>query len=222
MLNNLVYEEALKLDKRSFIQMYWSILKREHLILFTFFVRNDYNLVPIKFARFIFLVCTDMALNVFFFSDKTMHQMYLDYGKYDFYLQIPQIIYSTIVSQLIECLLGFLSLTDKHFYEIKELDKDSRQRIVQILKCVKIKIVSFFVFTFLMLAFYWYTINCFCSIFVNTQITFIKDSITSFIIGLLYQIVLYLFPAILRIISLKACTTRLGFVFALSDIIPIF
>ena len=79
------YDSALQLDKRNFIEMYWSILKREHLIIFTFFIRNDHNLIPIKFSRFIFSVCTDMALNVFFFSDETMHKMYIDYGKYNFF-----------------------------------------------------------------------------------------------------------------------------------------
>ena len=52
-----------------------------------------------------------MALNVFFFADETMHKMFLDYGKYNFIQQIPQIIYSTIVSQLIELLL-FTSLIE--------------------------------------------------------------------------------------------------------------
>ena len=118
-LNNLEYDEALKLDKRNFLEMYWSILKREHLIIFTLFYRNDHNIEFVKYSRFIFFICTDMALNVFFFSDETMHKMFLDYGKYNFIQQIPQIVYSTIVSQLIEILLCFLSLTDKHFYQIK-------------------------------------------------------------------------------------------------------
>ena len=98
-LNDMEYDKALKSDKRNFIQIYWSILRREHLIIFTFFIRNDHNLVNIKYVRFIFLLCTDMALNVFFFSDETMHKMFLDYGKYNFIQQIPQIVYSTIVTQ---------------------------------------------------------------------------------------------------------------------------
>jgi hypothetical protein len=221
-LNNLEYEDALKLDKRNFFQIYWSILKREHLIIFTFFIRNDYNLVHIKFTRFIFLVCTDMALNVFFFSDETMHQMHLDYGKYNFLLQIPQIFYSTLVSQLIELFLCYLSLTDKHFYEIKALALSSKEKVFQIIKCVKIKIAFFFIFTFLMFAFYWYAVACFCSVYENTQSAFIKDSISSFVLGLLYPFILYLFPAIFRIIALKADKIKLGFVYTLSDIIPFF
>ena len=77
-LNNLDYILALKLDQRRFIDIYWSILKREHLIIFTFFIRNDHNILHIKLSRLVFLIVRDMALNVFFFSDETMHTMYLD------------------------------------------------------------------------------------------------------------------------------------------------
>ena len=120
-LNELEFNEAIKQDKRTFLQMYFYFIKREHRIIFTFFNCNDYNLISIKLSRFIFLFTTDMAMNVFFFSDDSMHKIFLNYGKYDVLQQIPQIIYSTIVSQLIEVFLCFLSLTDKHIYQIKNL-----------------------------------------------------------------------------------------------------
>ena len=97
-LNNLQFEEALILDNRNILQIFWSILKREHLILFTFFIHNDFNLFYIKIWRFVFLIASDMAMNALFFTDESMHKLYLSYGKYDFIQQIPQIVYSTIVS----------------------------------------------------------------------------------------------------------------------------
>ena len=220
-LNNMEYQKAKTLDKRAFIDIYWSIIKREHLIIFTFFIRNDHNIVFIKFSRFIFLVCTDMALNVFFFADETMHKMFLDYGKYNFLQQIPQIIYSKLVSQLIEVFLCYLSMTDKYFYEIKNSNDKSQNKIKQIIKCIKIKSLFFFIFTFLMFLFYWYVITCFCDIYENTQIAFIKDSLTSFALGLLYPFVLYLFPVTFRIIALRA-SAKLACLYIISDIIPFF
>ena len=223
-LNDLDYDDAIKLDKRGLCKTYWSILKREHIIIFTFFIRNDYNLVWVKFARFIFLVCTEMALNVFFFADETMHQMFLDYGKYNFVLQIVQIVISTIVSQFIEIFICFLSLTDKHFYEIKNLNETEKDKMFSIMQCAKRKITFFFIFTFIMFAFYWYSIACFCAVYRNTQSAFIKDSIFSFILGLLYPFILYFFPAVLRIISLRAGKAKLSCscLYKISDIIPFF
>ena len=224
-LNNLEYLEAIELDKRNILDVYWSTLKREHIILFTFFIRNDYNLVSIKFSRFIFLVCTDMAMNVFFFTDDSMHKVYKNYGKYDFVQQIPQIIYTTIVSQVLEVFLCFLSLTDKHFYQMKEIKnvQNNMNLIFRILRCVKIKLIGFYAFTLILFAFYWYLVSSFCAVYQNTQIIFIKDSISSFLLGLLYPFVLYIFPAILRVLSLKDREKkRFKVIFIISDIIPIF
>ena len=224
-LNELNYFEAINLDKRSFHQMYWSLLRREHILLITFFSYHDYNIIYVKLAKFIFLLCQDMAMNVVFFSDDSMHKLYLTYGKYDFLQQIPQIIYSTTISQLIEVFLCYLSFTDKHFYQIKSIKNQEMNKAIvfQVLRCVKLKLFGFFTFTFILFLFYWYFISAFCAVYQNTQIIFIKDSISSFLTGLLYPFLLYLFPAILRIISLKdSIKKRFKCIYKISDIIPIF
>ena len=224
-LNELDYIEALELDKRPFCKIYWSILRREHIIIFTFFIWNDYNLTYIKLSRFIFLLCTDMAMNVIFFSDDSMHKIYLNYGKYDFIQHIPQIIYSIIVSQLLEVFLSYLSMTDKHHYQIKHLQnqKENKILIFQILNKIKVKLLIFFIFTFILFVFYWYFISSFCAVYENTQIIFIKDSFSSFLTSQLYPFILYFFPAILRLIALKDSEKkRLSIVYKISDIIPIF
>ena len=105
-------------DNRTLFQIYFGTIKREHVLIFTFCNCNDYNLFPVKLTRFLFLIVGDMALNTFFFSDDSMHKLFLNYGKYNFIQQIPQITYSTIISLLIEVFLCYLSLTDKHFYLI--------------------------------------------------------------------------------------------------------
>jgi hypothetical protein len=220
-LNEMEYNEAVQLDKRPFFQMYWSILKREHMIIFLFYL-DDYNIPCIKFARAFFLICTDMALNVFFFSDDSMHKIYLNYGKYNFIQQIPQIVYTTIVSQLIQVFICFLSLTDKHVYQIKDLTKIKKNEIFHILNCIRIKLLGFFLVTIILFIFYWYLISTFCEIYINTQSAFIKDSIISLITGLLYPFALYLFPCILRKIALNDSNKRLKIIYKLSYIIPIF
>ena len=217
------YCEAAIYDKRSLLRTYWATLKREHLIIFTFISCKDYNLLYIKLSRFLFLVAGDMAFNVFFFSDDSMHKLFLNYGKYDFFQQIPQIVYSTIISQLIEVFLCFLSLTDKHIYQIKSvLRAANTNKIIKIIKCVYIKLISFYVFTFIFFALYWYIISVFCGVYRNTQIHFIKDSIISFSICLAYPFLLYFVSASLRIFSLKYPKRKLKCIYNLSSMIPFF
>ena len=222
-LNNLEYEKAVKLDKRTLFQIYFSTLKREHLIIFTFCNCNDYNLIFVKITRFIFLIVGDMALNTFFFSDDSMHKLFLNYGKYNFIQQIPQIAYSTLISSLIEIFLCYLSLTDKYFYQIKFIFiKGAKNKIRKIIKCIKIKLVIFYIFIFIFLIMYWYIISVFCGIYRNTQIAFIKDSIISFSINLIYPIFLYFLSAILRSCSLENKKKRCKFIYSLSYMIPFF
>ena len=151
-----------------------------------------------------------------------MHKLFLDYGKYNFIQQIPQIIYSTIVSQFIQLLLSFLSLSDKHYYQIKYIKIKEKKLEKRAIKCIKYKFAFFFLFTFITLIFYWYTISCFCIVYKNTQIAFLKDSCISFVLGLLYPFILYLLSTILRIISLRCNNQELFCVYTISDIIPIF
>ena len=202
-LNNLPYEKAVELDKRKFSQIYWSRLKSKHLFIFTFISCDDHNLVYIKIARFLFLICTSMAMNVIFFFDSSMHKIYLDYGKYNFIQQIPQIIYSSIISLIIEILIGMLSYTDNNIYEIRQIEEYNQEKIKKIVKSIKIKLVIFFIVTFIFFAFYWYLIASFCAVYNNTQFIYMKDFATSFSLGLIYPFAIQLCFALLRIFTLR-------------------
>ena len=62
-----------------------------------------------------------------------------------FFQQIPQIVYSTIISQLIEVFLCFLSLTDKYIYQLKSyLISGKMNKISDIIKCLRFKLNIFF------------------------------------------------------------------------------
>ena len=116
-----------------------------------------------------------------------------------------------------------LSGIDITYYKIKELVNErhmNRNIIKSIMECLRFKIIIFFSFSFFLFLFYWYLISAFCSVYENTQRIFLTDSISSFIIGLIYPFALYIFPAILRIISLKA--KNLKILYSLSDKIPFF
>ena len=54
-LNSMQYKKALKNDKRTYFDYYFSLLKTKHLLLFSFFQNNDYNSKDIKIILFFFL-----------------------------------------------------------------------------------------------------------------------------------------------------------------------
>ena len=116
-------------------------------------------------------------------------------------------------------------MTDTAFYEIKSLPKtkENREKIVNIIDCVKNKLIGFYIFTFLLFLFYWYFISAFCAVYQNTQIIFLRDSGISFLISCIDPFIIYAFTCLLRAISLsKLFAKKLCCLYKLSDIIPFF
>ena len=118
-INSLEYEKAFKLDKRNYFQYYISLLKYNHSLMFSFGSYNDYNSRIIKIFLFFFSFSSDLTINALFFNDDTMHKIYKDRGKFDLLFQIPQILYSTLISKLIDTLIKNLALSQDIIVELK-------------------------------------------------------------------------------------------------------
>ena len=224
-LNKLEYEDALILDKRNYLTIYLSHLKREQLIWFTFISWNDYNLFYVKIARFIFLLCTEMTMNALLFADKTIHKYYIENGKYNFGQSLPHIIYSILITHALEVLLCYLSMTDIHIYEIKGLKKNEQttENIYNILKMIRIKLIIFFSFTGLVFLFYWYCVSAFCAVYQKTQGFFILNSFLSFLFELIDPFIFYALFTLLRTLSFKYKNLKgMKLVYKSVKIFPIF
>lgn len=206
-LNSLKYKLAIKFDKRTYFQFYWSLTKQKQLILFTFCVSNDYNLFILKFCLLLISFSLYFSMNGFFFNDKTMHKIYKDNGKYNIIYKMPQLIYSVISSTLIRGILRALCLSEKNILELKKRNKGKAMDTIEKSKIVhsnlKIKFMIFFIFSTLLMGLFWYYISCFCAVFINTQIILIKDSIFSFILSNCYVFGLNFITGLFRIYSLR-------------------
>ena len=204
-INNLEYKLALVIDKRAYIQYYFSLLKRKHLILFTFLPINDYNLVSIKISLFLLSFSLFFTINGFFFSDSTMHNVFENNGSFDFIYQIPFIVYSSLITYVINTILRSLSLSERTILNLKKIEKlrNCLKIAKEIEDCLKIKFIIFFFLSFLFMGFFWYYISCFCSVYKNTQIFLIKDTLISFGLSLIYPFGINLFPGCFRIYALR-------------------
>ena len=77
-----------------------------------------------------------------------MNKINEDNGAYDFIYQIPQILYSTVISAIINMVLKRLSLSEKQILSIK-LEKDyliAQKKSKTIKMCLKIKLNFIFKF----------------------------------------------------------------------------
>ena len=204
-LNSLEYNIAIFIDKRTYFQYYWSLLKKKQLILFTVLPANDYNLFSLKVGLFILSFSLYFTINGFFFDDSTMHKVTESNGKYDIIYQIPQILYSSIISAIINMLLKNLSLSEKSLLSLKQ-EKDlkkAKKLSTNIRRCIIVKFIIFFILSNILLLFFWYFISCFCAVYTNTQTVLIKDTMISFCLSMLYPFGINLLPGFFRIPALR-------------------
>ena len=205
-LNTLEYKKAINLDKRNYCQYYWSLLKSKQLILFTFIKSDDYNLKIIKMCLLLLSFSLYFTINGFFFIDDTMHKIYINNGIYKILFQIPIMVYSTLVSAIINFLLKKLSLTGEQILELKQ-EKDfskAKKKSKELIKCIYIKLSIFFSMSFIFMLFFWYFISCFCGVYINTQSILITNTLISFGLSMIYPFVLSLFPGFFRFPALRA------------------
>ena len=221
-LNLLIYEKAIKYDKRTYCQYYYSLLKTKHILLRI--NTNDYNSKYIKICLLLFKFSLYFMVSSLFFNDSSMHKIYEDEGEFNFIYQFPKMIYSNIICTLINYFINFFSSSQKNILEIKK-EKAIKLPINlfnKLNRCLKIKFILFYLFSFIFLFIFWYYISSFCSVFINTQIPLIKNTLISFAISLLFPLLIYLIPGIFRIISIKSDKKDKQFLYKISKIIQLF
>ena len=220
-LNRMIYEEAIIHDKRKYCQYYWSLLRSKHMIILTFASNNDYNVFLLKFSLFILSIALFFSVNTLFFRDSTMHQIFLEKGKYNLIYQIPQVLYSTLISFFITLILKKLSLTQNELIALKREDDQMKfkNHADKSKKCLQIKLYSFFFLGLLFLLFFWYYITAFAAVYINTQIHLIKDTLISFGISMSYPFLINLIPGIFRLNALKDGKKNKEYLFKIGQII---
>ena len=222
-MNNLVYEKAYQIDKRDFLKCYISLIKTKQLIILTFCMDKDYNLGVIKFMLLFLSFAISYGINVLFFTDSAIHKIYIEHGKYDFGYQLPKIIYSTIISKVIETLLSFLSITDINISELrKKKDEEKTKEREKLVKYIMNKFIIFILLNYIFLIYIWFYLTAFCAVYKNTQVHHLKNSLTSFGASLVYPFIYYLLPPFIRTFALKEKTEKKNLLYKCSLILQMF
>jgi uncharacterized BrkB/YihY/UPF0761 family membrane protein len=163
------------------------------------------NAYSIKVLLLFFNFSSCYAVNALFFNDDTMHKIYEDEGDFNFIYQLPQIIYSMIISYFVDNITTFLALSEDNVLELKH-DKSLNylhEKGRNLKKALKIKFIFFFIVNIILILFFWYYLGCFCAVYQNTQYHLIKDTLISFGFGYLTPFGTNVLTSLVRIYSLK-------------------
>ena len=202
--NSLSYEDALIFDKRNFCQYYCSLLKLNHIIIFSFYCNSkDYNSQIIKIFLFFFSFGADIAISALFYKEDFIHNINEKEGKYD-HLIIE--LYTSLISSILDTVLKYLAFTDNLVLDIKFEKKieEFKKKKQSLYTKIKIRYILFFIISFLFISFFLFYVSCFCGIYVNSQFDLIRDALMSLFITAIILFYHLLFPGIFRICALRA------------------
>ena len=223
-INSLTYDLALQYDKRTYWQYYFFLIKTKNDLITSFCNYNDYNSTLIKIDLLFLGFTIEYAINALFYNDDTMHNIYENHGEFDIEYQLPKIIYSSLISTLLNTILKLLALSNDNIIDFKQnrTREDAKKRGKNLIDKLKIKFIFYFIICFILLLFFWYYISMFGVIYNNTQYYLFKDTLLSFVISLIYPLLICLLPGIFRIASLSDPKKQRKYLYNLSKIIQIF
>ena len=206
-LNELPFEKAIKYDKRNICIYYGNILLISHIILSVFFRYNDYNLFTVKLGLLLMTFPINLTFNIFFFTSKNIKLSYIksmdDIST--FWSNIPNTIYSSILASVFLILLKFIALTHNSVRTLRKMNNmdKAEEKSKCILKCIKLRIVIYYLLSFIFLIVFGFYVLCFCSVFENTQIELVKSTLTSWLISILFPFIICFLTSIIRVLALK-------------------
>ena len=133
-----------------------------------------------------------------------MHNVYENKGLFDLSYQIPIIIYSSFISMFLGSLIQMLGLTSDAIADFKRSEElnNINERGKIFIKNLEIKFIFYFIFTYILLIFFWYYISMFSAVYRHTQFLLLEDTLIGFSLSLVTPFFLYLLPGLFRITAL--------------------
>lgn len=209
-LDELDYDEALIYDKRTFCDLFCNELKERQIIANTFWVKDKLKPFSIKLIVFIFNIACYLVINGFLFSEEYVMKILRRTSKNFYYFIVDstkRIVYSSIISIIINLIVGILFRADKSIRKVQQKYQDNpiilHGEIAKIYKSTKnLYIIFTIVNCIIMLVFIFY-LFCFCGVYRNCQADWFEGC---FIVFFLMNIL----PVLVSL--LLACLRKLGLV----------
>ena len=152
----------------------------------------------------------EYIVNALFYNDDTMHKIYVSKGQFDLENQLPIIVYSSLISYILNSPLNFLALSNNAIIDFKKVNMKINilMETQKLIKILIIKFVFYFIISFIFLLFFLYYLSMFCIIYKNTQIHLLKEFLISFGFSLLIPFITYLLPGFFRILALSSNNSK--------------
>ena len=200
-LNGVPYTQALRIDKRNYIEMFFSVLFHEISIIDIFYYKNPYNHLSLTLSIYIFELCLDLTLNCLLYTDDVVSVKYNNNGSIGFFTSLSLSFMSNIFASIIAFIVGKLADYGDILEMILKNSIKQKQYFLNIIKFKKylaLKLTGFFILQAIKNLCMCYYLMIFCTIYHQTQGSIMVNYIVGIAESMLISLGLSIFTSIIR------------------------
>ena len=205
-INELDYDNSLFHDKRNIIRIYYSFLKYNCVLIFSFFVYEDFNLMLVKYALFINYIMFYLIFNTAFFNNNTIHNVYMNNGDYVLNYHWWKILLAFILSLIfIKLIKWWITFYRRRSLNMKLLKRytDTKNEILKMISQYYFHLRIFFPIFCALFILFWYYVSTVCAVFRYSFWQMVVNWIICALFHLAYSIVMNIIPTVMRYFALK-------------------
>ena len=224
-INELDYDNAFVHDKRNFVRIYYSFIKYNLLIYFSFLVYEDFNVNFAKIALFINYLILYLTFNTMFFNNNSIHNIYIKEGNYDIGYHAGKIIGAFVLSLIFIKLIRFwITFNRKKSLNMKLMKRytDSKNEILRMIENYYFNLRIYFPISLLIIILLCYYVSVVCAVYIYSHKYLIVNWIICIIFHFVYSLILNFIPTTLRYLSLKENNNKKRTMYIASRIISYF
>ena len=210
-LDDMDYDDAIKLDKRTFCEFFNEKLKGKLTIINAFC--NKENLRPMSIKIILLFLNVDLyfVINGLFFDDEYLSSLFHSKEKETFFSFIQRSInrffYMFIVGKVVGIIIDCIFFEERKIKRIFIREKDNpfqlKYEISLAEKSIKSRYATFIAICIFISIISWYYISCFNNTYPGVKIEWIKSSALNIIIMQILSILIAFLQAILRELSFQ-------------------
>ena len=205
-LGNLKYEDALIFDNRTIKQKYWDYLLQSQIIISHFYADLIFELRYIKIIVLLIDLSLQFFFNCFFYTDKYISDIYHRNGVISFFSDLPKVIYSILISFLVNTILKVLSYYKDDLITIVFEEKNFKiywEKSNKVLNNFYYRINIFIIIVLAFELFFLYYCTAFCAVYPNNQKLLIFSFLQDLLINLILPFILCFIIAYFKHLSIE-------------------
>jgi hypothetical protein len=205
-INELDYDNSFAHDKRKFMRIYFSYIKYNLLIYFSFLTYEDFNTGFAKMALFTNYLILYLTFCTFFFNNNSIHNIYENEGKYKIGYHFLRVLGAFVLSYIfIKLIKWWITFYRRNSLKMKLMKRytDSKNEILRMIETYNIHIKIYFSISIIIIILFCYYVSVVGAVYRYSQKYLIVNWIVCIAFHIVFSLVLNFIPTILRYLSLK-------------------